>query len=268
MSTQKDSSSEIVSLEKIDLSSGAIVVSADRSEHLVALRPACEQIGIDYSSQFTKLKRRHWATVVLNTAVGADGKQREMVMVPRDTFTMWLATLEPGRVSPAARERLVVFQKEAVAALDAYFHEGGAINPRATEEQRDRLVGLAESHMRLLKLAEGIVDPAYLDSQARIVLGEGLGKVAELDPMKIPLEVDGYLEERGVKRGYRRDLRAPFGTRLAGLYFAEYGRKPMKSPKNVAGNIRQVNTYTQEHRPLFDRVFALMGITSDELALV
>ena len=268
MSTPKDSSSEIVSLEKINLSAGELEVSAKRTDHLVALRPACEQLGIDADTQARKLHSKHWATTALKTVVAADGKARDMLMVTRDTFTMWLATIEPSRVNAAARERVIVFQKEAVAALDSYFHEGGAINPRATEEQRDRLVSLAESQMRLLKLAEGIVDPAYLDSQARIVLGEGLGREAELDPMKIPLEVDGYLKERGVKTGYRRELRAPFGTRLAGLYFAEYGAKPMKAKKNVAGGIRPVNTYTQEHRYLFDRVFDLMGISSDELALV
>lgn len=264
MSSTHDSSDVLIELEKIDLSAGELEVSARRSDSLVALRPACEQLGIDADTQARKLHSKHWATTALKTVVAADGKPREMLMVTRDTFTMWLATIEPSRVNEAAREKVIVFQKEAVAALDAYFNDGGALNPRATEDQMQRLVDMASSRMDLIKKAEGIIDPAYLDTQARIVLGEGIGRVPELDPAKVPLEVDGYLKERGVSTGHRRSLRATFGRRLANLYFAEHGAKPMQAPKEVGGGIREVNTYFSEHRPLFDKVFELMGIPADD----
>lgn len=255
-------------LNTIHLSRGHLDVSDDRSEHLVALRPACEQLGIDYSRQLKKLRGKHWAVVALKPTTGADGKTYQMTMVTRDTFTMWLATIEPSRVKDEdARDKVIAFQKEAVAALDSYFHEGGAINPRATEDQLDRLTRIANARMQLIERAKGIIQADYLEAQARIVLAEGMGREPELDEAKLPLEVDGYLRERGIKPGHSREVRSAFGNRLRSLYIAEYGERPRKAPKDVAGSIRQVNTYTQEHRPLFDRVFVLMGLDQAELEL-
>lgn len=247
-------------LDRIPLSRGELHVTKDRVGDFIALRHACDTLNISFSKQLQKLKSKHWATVAQRYTVSSDGKKREMIMVTRDTFTMWLATIEPTRVKEEARETLMVFQKEAVAALDSYFHEGGAIDPNATEDQLDRLARIANARMQLIERAKGIIQPDYLEAQARIVLAEGMGTLPQLDSAKLPLEVDGYLREMGVSQSDRLALRASFGNRLSGLYSAEYGEKPMKAPKTAAGSIREVNTYTEEHRHLFDRVFSLMGI--------
>lgn len=96
----------------------------------VALKPLCDAIGIDYKNQHEKLTRKSWATMVLSTTVAADGKSRPMAMIDRRTMTMWLATIEEGRVSDQARPIVRAFQAEAADALDAYFHTGQAVNPR------------------------------------------------------------------------------------------------------------------------------------------
>lgn len=59
---------------------------------MVALRPMCDAIGLDYLRQLQKLKAKSWATVSLMPTVGADGKPREMLMIDRRTMTMWLTT--------------------------------------------------------------------------------------------------------------------------------------------------------------------------------
>lgn len=97
---------------------------------MVALKPMCDAVGIDYSTQLRKLKTRSWATVGQRPTVAEDGKVRHMVMIDRRTMTMWLATLDENRVSAEARPTVVAFQAEAADALDAYFHAGQAINPR------------------------------------------------------------------------------------------------------------------------------------------
>jgi hypothetical protein len=106
----------------------------------VALRHASETVGLDYSTQLRKLKGKSWATVVMRPTVAEDGKSREMAMVDRRTFTMWLATIDTNRVNEDARPVLEAFQAEAADALDAYFNDGGAINPSATADQLDTLV--------------------------------------------------------------------------------------------------------------------------------
>ncbi|MCP5775359.1 phage antirepressor N-terminal domain-containing protein, partial [Klebsiella pneumoniae] len=74
-----------------------------------AVRPICDALGIDSKSQRAKLHGKNWATGVIITSVGADGKSREMFMVDRRTLTMWLATIDTNRVSEAARPTLEAY---------------------------------------------------------------------------------------------------------------------------------------------------------------
>lgn len=95
----------------------------------VVVRHVCDVLGIDSKSQRQKLQSKPWATGVVITSVGTDGREREMYMVDRRTLTMWLATIDTNRVNEEARPVLEAFQLEAANALDSYFYKGGAINP-------------------------------------------------------------------------------------------------------------------------------------------
>lgn len=95
----------------------------------------CTALGIDRKSQQRKLNEKPWARGVMMTLTASDGKNYQTHMVDRRTLTMWLATIDTNRVSEAARSTLEAYQLEAANALDAYFHDGGAINPRAKEER-------------------------------------------------------------------------------------------------------------------------------------
>ena len=102
----------------------------------IALRPACEAVGLDYSGQLQRLNRQAWAVVGVTPTTGADGKTYDMVTVDRRTFTMWLATLTASRIkSLQARQVLEVFQREAADALDRYFHEGLAVNAAMSDRE-------------------------------------------------------------------------------------------------------------------------------------
>lgn len=64
----------------------------------VALRPVCDSLGLDVHSQRHRLQRQSWAVEVMMTSTGADGKTYEMMLIDRRTFTMWLATIDTGRL--------------------------------------------------------------------------------------------------------------------------------------------------------------------------
>lgn len=95
----------------------------------VSLRHACDSLGINYTTQLDKLRRRSWATVPLWGSVAADGKRRQMAMMDRRTMTMWLATIDENRVSEEARPVLIAFQAEAADVLDAYFNQRSVVAP-------------------------------------------------------------------------------------------------------------------------------------------
>lgn len=223
---------------------------------LVALRPMCDAVGVDYSGQLQKLKGKSWATVEMISTVGADGKTREMVMIDRRTMTMWLATIDENRVSESAKPVVVAYQAEAADALDAYFHRGGAINPRADEHQINALIFQSRARLELCQAAKGLIHPDHLEAKARVVLAQGLGEHAELDESRKPLYTQDYLGEKNLSKTKLRSLASVFGKRVKAAYVAEYGRDPEMYPLNLSnGQVRSVRAYTEADRPLMDRVW-------------
>lgn len=223
---------------------------------IAAFRPIVEGLGLAYSAQLQKLKAKSWATVSNIDTVGADGKPRGMVGVDRRTLTMYLATLDEKRVKEEHRPSLIALQAEAADALDAYFHDGGAINPSATVDQLDVLANRARSQMDLIRLAQGIIDSKHLEAKARVVLARGLGETPDLDPASIPLYVSDYLKSKGLASDLIAAKASRFGRRLKGLYVAEHGDAPGKAFQDLPnGTVREVYAYTQADRGLFDQVW-------------
>ncbi|UYP17746.1 phage antirepressor N-terminal domain-containing protein [Rhodococcus sp. Z13] len=223
---------------------------------MVALKPMCEAIGIDDRSQRRKLQAKAWATGVIMTSVAEDGKSRDMYMIDRRTMTMWLATIDESRVNEDVRPTVIAFQNEAADALDSYFHDGGAINPSATEDQLERLARQAQAQANVLQALKGIVDPKHLEAKGRVVLARALGEKPELDPTSIPLYVSDYLSSKGLDADLVTAKAPGFGKRLKGLYVAEHGEAPGKAYQELPnGTVREVYAYTQADRHLFDQVW-------------
>lgn len=112
----------------------------DDGEIYAALKPICENIGIDFNGQKQRLERTPWATICMMHTVGADDKQRDMVAISRKTLTMWLATIDTNRLkNEQARHNVTVYQLEAAEALDKYFNDGGAIRVSETDSDEDIL---------------------------------------------------------------------------------------------------------------------------------
>ncbi len=93
----------------------------DSGKVWVPVSRLCESLGLGYSSQLQKLKDKPWATVTLIVMVAEDGKIRETACLDLDSLPMWLATIDVKRVAPAAREKLVVYQRECAKVLREYF---------------------------------------------------------------------------------------------------------------------------------------------------
>lgn len=222
----------------------------------VSLRHACDTVGLDYSRQLQKLKNKSWATVGLMPTVGADGKNREMAMIDRRTFTMWLATIDANRVSEQARPTVEAYQAEAADALDAYFNKGGAINPRADEHQVNALILQARSQMELCQSAKGLIHPDHLEAKARVVLARGLGEGAELDPARAPLYCKDFLASKNVSRARIASIASQFGKKTKKAYVEANGVEPQKYPLTLPnGQTREVLAYTEADRPLLEQVW-------------
>lgn len=230
------------------------IVEVDGRPH-VALRPVVEALGLNYDSQLEKLRSKSWATVPSRGMVAADGKIRMMSVVDVRTLTMLLATIDEGRVAEHVRPKLIAYQAEVADAIEAYWTEGGAINPRANADQLEQIADLAGKRIALLRSAEGLVDRAWLEAKTRHEIARGLGEEPEVSAVDRPLTVGEYLEDRGITGRWLRKLSPKFGKRLKALYVSEYGHEPMPTDRFIDGAMRPVAGYTERHRHLFDQVY-------------
>lgn len=226
----------------------------------IVFRPAVESIGLDYSTQLAKLRGRSWVNRRDIPTVGADGKNRVMVALSLSAFLMWLATVNENKVAEEVRPLLIAYQQESADVVRDYWTQGGAINPRATEDQLAAIIGRAEAQARVLRTLDGLVDARWLEAKARHVAARALGEEPEVDPAARPLTVGEYLSDRGVSGASLRSLSSGFGKRLKGLYIAEHGTEPPRVERFVDGALRQVAGYTEADRPLFDAVYSALKV--------
>lgn len=231
-----------------------LAVDVDGKPHVV-LKPALESIGLDYWAQIRKLREHSWATTASKAVVAADGKVREMLTCDVRSFLMLLATVDERRVAKDVAPKLIAYQAEVADVIEAYWTQGGVINPRATDDQVAAIIDHARRQMDVLRLATGIVDPVWLESKARHVTARALGEEPEDDPAHRLLTVGEYLDERGVTAAAARTLAPRFGKLLKARYVQRHGQPPGVSRRFVGGAQRDVAVYTEADRDLFDQVW-------------
>lgn len=223
---------------------------------VVVLKAMTENLGLSYSSQLQKLKGKSWATVSMINTVGADGKNREMSCIDLRTLTMWLATIDENRVSEEARPLVVAYQNEVADAIESYWTQGGAINPRATEHQKNALMFELRSQMELAQAAKGLIHDDFLEAKARIILARGMGEAPELDPATKPLYVQSFLKEKGLSKKQLSAKAPGFGKRLKNQWMKSHGAAPQKAPIELQnGRIIDVYGYTEADRPLMESIW-------------
>lgn len=100
-----------------------IVSTSD--EQLVAIKPICEALGIDWSSQKQRIERDEIlaSTMVMITTVAADGKDREMCAVPYMFVFGWLFSIDASKVNEDVKESVLKYKMECYKVLFEHFTE-------------------------------------------------------------------------------------------------------------------------------------------------
>lgn len=99
------------------------ILMMENGEKLIPIKPICEALGIDIESQRKKIKDDDFlsSTAVLSTAVGGDGKDREMFCLPLKYIFGWLFTINPKNVKEEAREAVTQYRVECYDVLYRHF---------------------------------------------------------------------------------------------------------------------------------------------------
>ncbi|MEU7737297.1 phage antirepressor N-terminal domain-containing protein [Streptomyces griseus] len=242
---------------QLDLSAGSIQTTLiDGVPHIV-LKPAVEELGLAYSPQLRKLKTRSWGTVTETVTVAEDGKPRLMSVTTVRSFLMLMSNVNENRVADEVRPTLIAFQNETADAIEAYWTQGGAINPRASETQLDSLIARAKQQAEVLSILSGIVSPVWLETKGRLVAARALGEEPEVDPLDVPLYVPDFLKGLGLKRKQIESVQSWFGRRAVTICDELNIDAPEKRQSDLPnGTVRETKAWTERHRPVFELTWA------------
>ena len=95
--------------------------SSARTTPAGAAHRVCQALDVRVEGQLSKLRGKPWAVVKMIYMTAGDGKNYEMACIDLEGLPISLATLDPGRVKPALREKLIVYQKGVARAVRDFF---------------------------------------------------------------------------------------------------------------------------------------------------
>lgn len=115
---------------------------------MVAVRPICERLGIDWSRQLRRLKESetHWRGGHMSTP--SAGGAQETYCIPLTRLAAWLFSINANKVRADLREGLIRYQSEAADVLDRHFRLRAAETSARIEEQ-EKMLWHAGQHLRI-----------------------------------------------------------------------------------------------------------------------
>lgn len=193
-----------------------LTVDADGQPHIV-FKPAIEGLGLDYATQFTKLRRRSWACVGQRPMqLPGDTQSRSHVTVDVRTFLMMLATVDENRVPEHIRPLLVAYQREVADVIESYWTKGAAVQPSVEVGPQheipptyaEALRKLADEHEARLAAEGQVVELETTTAEQGKELGSARPKAAYVDAFINPAEdvttIGDFAKELGIRE---KDLR-------------------------------------------------------------
>lgn len=165
--------------------------------HYVAMKPICENIGLNWNAQFERIKRDEVlsSTVRMTRMVAEDGKNRELVCLPIQYLNGWLFGIDVSRVKAEIKDKLIMYKKECYQVLHDYWTKGIAFNPRLTSEQTLALRDAAN-------MATGVLKLDYSTIYKMVHQRFGVDEIKELSREQIGQAVE-YVHHLMVQNGQR-----------------------------------------------------------------
>lgn len=126
-----------------------VVLVGQNNEPYVAMKPIVTNMGIDWNGQRTKLVEKFSATVEEISTVAEDGRLRSMTCIPLRKLAAWLYSINPNKVAPELRDKILQYQEECDEVLWNYWTKGVAVRPGVVTIAQQ--ISLSKHRLTLLK---------------------------------------------------------------------------------------------------------------------
>ncbi|MEO8643100.1 phage antirepressor N-terminal domain-containing protein [Pseudomonas sp.] len=111
-------------------------------EPYVAMRPIVENLGLGWSAQRIKIVERFDSVVSEIDTTGADGKRYGMTCLPLRKLAAWLYTINPKKVAPELRDKIIQYQEKCDEVLWQYWTQDTERHIAMLEERAARILPL------------------------------------------------------------------------------------------------------------------------------
>lgn len=89
-----------------------LILINQENEPFVAMKPIVVQMGLVWAAQYVKIMEKFNPVVSIIETTGEDGKQYEMICLPLRKLTAWLYSINPNKVAPEIKDKVIQYQEE------------------------------------------------------------------------------------------------------------------------------------------------------------
>lgn len=108
--------------DRVPFLSDVITARADDGKVWVLFKELCDHLGLDYASQYSKIRKPgEYEVRKITLWLGSDRSARSCLMLSGKSMLKWLMSINPGKVAPEKRPKLQLFQTEALDHLERHF---------------------------------------------------------------------------------------------------------------------------------------------------
>ncbi|HEC5300560.1 TPA: phage antirepressor N-terminal domain-containing protein [Enterobacter asburiae] len=172
-----------ISTINVSFHGDALYLVNQNGEAFVPMKPVVEGMGLDWASQFTKIKTR-FSKGIVEIAIPSKGGVQSMTCLAFRKFAGWLHTINIGKVRPELRERVARYQEECDDVLYEYWTKGEV--KRKSSTTTDERTPLRDA-INMLVGKKGIMYPeAYSFIHQRF----SVSHIDELESEQLPVAVE------------------------------------------------------------------------------
>ncbi|OLU22895.1 hypothetical protein BVH03_21830 [Pseudomonas sp. PA15(2017)] len=110
----------------VDFHGQALTVITDGDQHLVAMKPISDNIGLSWSGQFERIKRDEVLATcvrVIRIQLPGDTQARDNIFLPLDMLNGWLFGIDVSRCRKETQPALIQYKRECYAVLAAHWQK-------------------------------------------------------------------------------------------------------------------------------------------------
>lgn len=196
----------------------SLFVVEHNGEAYTPMKPIVEGMGLDWKSQFNKLKSRFNTCVVeITMQLPGDNQRPSVVCMALRKLAGWLHTISPNKVRPEIRENVIRYQEECDDVLYEYWTKGEVKNPRKVKKSLPgKITADQQEAIKQLVMTRGKALPKENQAKAMITMWSSLKshfgctyKQIDADQFTEALSIAARVPLEGEFLGKQESLPAP-----------------------------------------------------------